>query len=217
MKRHQWTAAEVSVLIETYPHIPTEWLAQVLKLDLQQVYHKAASLGIKKSEAYLASEFACRLRRGDQVGAGTRFRKGQQSWNKGKPHPARGRSAETQFKPGERRGVAVDLYKPIGSERISKDGYRQRKINDDFPPQRRWRAVHLIEWEAINGPVPAGHALVFKDGDKTNITLDNLELITRAELMRRNSYHQYPKPIARVIQLRGAITRQINKRERKTT
>jgi hypothetical protein len=157
MKRHQWTAAEVSVLIETYPHIPTDWLAAVFRLDLQQVYYKAASLGLKKSEAYLASEFACRLRRGDNVGAGTRFRKGQESWNKGKPHPASGRSAETQFKPGVRQGVAVDLYKPIGSERISKDGYLQRKINDDFPTQRRWRAVHLIEWEAVHGPVPAGH------------------------------------------------------------
>lgn len=217
MMRHQWTPAEVAVLVETYPHIPTEWLAAVFRLSLQQVYHKAASLGLRKSEAYLASEFASRLRRGDQVGASTRFRKGGTSWNKGRSYTAGGRSAETRFKPGHRGGKALENYKPVGSERLSKDGYLQRKINDDLPIQRRWRAVHLIEWEAIHGPVPSGHALVFKDGDKTNITLENLELIPRAELMRRNSYHQYPKPIARVIQLRGAITRQINKRERKST
>lgn len=214
MMRHQWTAAEVAVLTETYPHIPTEWLAQVFALDLQQVYHKAASLGLRKSEAYLASDFACRLRRGDPIGTSTRFSKGSTPWNKGRSYTAGGRSADTRFKPGHRGGKALENYKPIGSERLSKDGYLERKINDDMPLQKRWRAVHLIEREAINGPLPAGHAIAFKDGDKTNRDPSNLELITRAELMRRNTYHQYPKEIARVIQLRGAITRQINKRER---
>ena len=38
-------------------------------------------------------------------------------------------------------------------------------------------------------------------------------LMTRAELMKRNSYHnRYPKEVARLVQLRGAVTRQINKR-----
>jgi hypothetical protein len=30
--------------------------------------------------------------------------------------------------------------------------------------------------------------------------------------MRRNSYHQYGPEVAKAVQLRGAITRQINKR-----
>jgi hypothetical protein len=73
-------------------------LAKTFGLALQQVYHKAASLGLKKSEAYLDSEFANRLRRGDQVGASTRFRKGGTSWNKGRSYTAGGRSAETRFR-----------------------------------------------------------------------------------------------------------------------
>jgi hypothetical protein len=45
------------------------------------------------------------------------------------------------------------------------------------------------------------------------ITLGRLELISRAENMRRNSYHtRYPKEVAQLIQLRGALNRQINKR-----
>jgi len=96
---------------------------------------------------------------------------------------------ETQFQKGMRRGVAVQLYKPIGTERLSKDGYLERKVNDDLPLQARWRAVHLVEWERVNGQIPAGHALVFRNGDKTDIRLDNLELITRAALMKRNSVH----------------------------
>jgi len=70
-------------------------------------------------------------------------------------------------------------------------------------------------WEAQNGPVPRGHIVVFKDGNRENLVLDNFELVTRQELMRRNSYHtRYPREIGLVIQLKGALQRQINKRER---
>lgn len=216
MTRHIWPDHLTELLIELYPHLPTEWLAHGFKLTERQIYQKAANLSLKKSDAYMASEFSGQLRRNNYQGHRTQFRKGLTPWNKGTNYVAGGRSAETRFKPGVRQGVAVKLYKPIGTERLSKDGYLERKINDDLPPQKRWRAVHLIEWESINGPLPAGHAIAFKDGNKANRSPDNLELITRAELMRRNTYHQYPKEIARIIQLRGAITRQINKRERKS-
>lgn len=72
--------------------------------------------------------------------------------------------------------------------------------------------MHLLLWEEVHGQIPDGHALVFKDGDKTHITLDNLELITRAELMRRNSIQRYGKEIASLVQLRGVLLRQINRR-----
>lgn len=126
--------------------------------------------------------------------------------------PAYIASPATQFKKGHRYGRAQQLYKPVGSERLSEGGYLERKINDDMPRWSRWRAVHLIEWEAVNGPLPTGHALTFKDGDKTNLVLDNLVLITRAELMRCNSYHQYGPEIAQLVQLRGAVSRRINHR-----
>lgn len=100
--------------------------------------------------------------------------------NKGKPHPARGRSAETQFRKGERRGV-----KPIGTERLAKDGYRERKIHNGMPPQSRWRAIHLIEWEAINGPVPEGWCLKCL-GDKLDTNPVNWEAVPRALLPRLN-------------------------------
>lgn len=130
-------------------------------------------------------------RKGWMTGRSGCFAKGQVSWNKGKPcapgtggrHP---NSRRTQFTKGERRGVAVKLYKPIGTERIAKDGYVERKIHDGLPLQSRWRAVHLIEWEAVNGPLPAGHALKCLDGDKSNTDPSNWEAIPRAVLARLN-------------------------------
>ena len=145
-------------------------------------------------------------------GIPTRFKSGHTPWNKGMKGLDIGGHA-TWFKKGHRGGKAMYLYQPIGTERISKDGYLQRKINDDLPLQRRWRLVHLLVWEAANGPAPPNHAVVFKDGNKQNIVLDNLELISRAELMRRNSHHQYGPEVSKLVQLRGALTRQINKRK----
>lgn len=197
---------------ERYPHEQTRVLADALSRSESSVYGRALVLGIKKSAAFLASPAACRTN--GRHGIGSRFEKGHTPANKGLRRPgwAPGRMRETQFRKGERRGVAVELWKPIGTERISKDGYLERKVNNDLPLQRRWRAVHLIVWEAANAPLPKGHAIVFKNGDKTDIRVENLECITRAELMRRNTLHRYPKEIASAIQLLGALQRQINKR-----
>jgi hypothetical protein len=57
-------------------------------------------------------------------------------------------------------------------------------------------------------------ALTFRDGDKTNLSIENLELITRAELMRRNSIHNYGPEIAQLGQLKGALLRQIRRKSK---
>ena len=81
-------------------------------------------------------------------------------WSKGRKIGNNIGSAQTQFKKGERTGRAAELYKPIGSERLHVSGYLERKIHDGLPMQSRWRFVHLLNWEAENGPVPEGMAAV---------------------------------------------------------
>jgi len=112
------------------------------------------------------------------------FEKGIVPHNKGKAMPFNAASAATRFKPGARQGVAVKLYQPIGTERTTRDGYVERKVNDDFPARRRWKAVHLIRWEAAHGPVPDGHALKCLDGDRSNTDPTNWVAIPRALLPR---------------------------------
>lgn len=199
-----------------YPHVPTQALATAAGITIDQAYRLANSLGLKKTSAYLAGPHAQRLRPGDDAGKAFRFKPGHTPYNKGrKGLPTVGRMAETQFKPGVRQGIAVKLYQPIGTERISKDGYLQRKVNDDFPLQRRWKSVHVILWEQAHGPVPPKHHVSFKDGDKRNITLENLELVSFAEMCRRNSVHRLPPEIKEVTMLRGTIRQVITKRRKK--
>ena len=72
--------------------------------------------------------------------------------------------------------------KPIGHEYI-KDGYVFVKT-EETPRGGQWnyKQKHRVLWEAENGPVPAGHILMFLDGDRQNCDLGNLELVTREEL-----------------------------------
>jgi hypothetical protein len=185
--RERFSAEDDSLLREIYPDTPTVDVARRMGRTVGAVYRRASKLRLEKSEAYLASPAACRLRRGDNVGAAYRFPKGHAPANKGLRRPgwAPGRMKETQFVKGERRGVAVKLYKPIGAERFSKNGYLERKIHDGMPLQSRWRAVHLVRWEEINGHIPKGFALKCL-GNKLNTDPSNWELVPRALLPRLN-------------------------------
>lgn len=51
----------------------------------------------------------------------------------------------------------------------------------------KWYPLHQHVWEKHNGKVPRGHCLWFKDNDSTNCTIENLEMISRAENAKRNS------------------------------
>lgn len=106
-------------------------------------------------------------------------------------------------------------WRPVGSTKVL-DGYRYTKVADvpKAPWARNWKLSHVLLWESANGPLPIGYRLAFKNGDRTDIRLDNLELVSRADVMNRNSYHQYGKEIASAIQLVGVVSRRINRRER---
>jgi hypothetical protein len=225
--RAHWTAAELDVLVARYADTRTADLAAELGHTETAVYQRAYKLGLKKSEAFLASENSGRIQRGKQDPGmrASQFKPGLVPWNKGTKGamgPMEGCKA-TWFKSGRPASEARN-YQPVGSTRVSEDGYLQRKVTDDpaLAPVRRWVAVHRLVWEAANGPIPPGHAVAFKPGRKTTdidaITVDALELVSRGELMRRNSRHtQYPPEVNRLIQLRGALTRQINKRTKETS
>lgn len=98
------------------------------------------------------------------------------------------KSRATQFKSGN----LPHNTKPIGYERLSRDGYIEVKVkmrpsnpkcNDNFVPK------HKLVWEAANGPVPEGCIVVFKDGNKQNVSLENLACITRGQNAVMNQAH----------------------------
>ncbi|MHA6907338.1 HNH endonuclease signature motif containing protein [Ralstonia pseudosolanacearum] len=215
-KRRHWSAAEVDLLCTNYADSKTEDIAQALDRPVVAVYAKASVLGLKKSVAFLASPDAGRL--DGSRDNGMRFAKGVTPWNKGTQgmsgqHP---NCRRTQFKKGEMHGAAQHNYVPIGTERINADGYLERKVTDDHPvPARRWVGVHRLVWEAAHGPIPRGFVVCFLPGRKTTdrdlITADVLELVSRGELAQRNHPRARDPELAKLVQLKSAITRQVNR------
>jgi hypothetical protein len=67
---------------------------------------------------------------------------------------------------------------PIGTECVKGDGYIWVKIADPG----KWRQKHLLLWEKANGPVLKGHKVIFGDGDRQNIDINNLILVTAKQL-----------------------------------
>lgn len=215
MNGRPWSAAELAILRDRYADTPTAALAGEIGRPACSLYQKARALGLKNSEEYLNSPHACRLRRGDNVGAPYRFKPGHVPANKGLRRPGwhAGTMQATQFKKGQKPQTWV----PVGTESVDADGYLKRKIRDDAPrgfSRYNWRYVHVLLWETQHGPVPKGYAVGFINGDKADLRPDNLVLLSRTDLMRRNTLHNYPKEIALAIQLRGALIRKINRRTR---
>ena len=217
LTRHAWSDAQLEILRRRYPHERTDRLAEELGMPIGKVHAKANGLGIHKTPEFLASPDSGWIAKGNPRGIGCRFKPGQTPWNKGKPHPTRGRSAETLFKPGQRQGVAVELWQPIGTERLTKEGILQRKVNDDMPASQRWQSVHSLVWIEAHGPIPRGHVVIFKPGMATTvaaeITAEKLELVSRAELMRRNTIHRYPAELRSAMMAVGQFKRRLREYE----
>lgn len=203
---------------DLYADIPAADLAALLDRPVRSIYQTATKLGLRKSEAFLFSDMSARIQRGQQHPAmvASRFPAGHRPWNVGKTGwKAGGRSAETRFAPGH----VPHTWVPIGTYRISQDGQLERKFSDrPGAPHLRWRPVARLVWEAAHGPVPAGHLVVFRPGQQTvdpeQITIDRLECITRGENARRNHPRTKSPELGKLVQLKGAITRQVRRIER---
>lgn len=189
--RKRWSSKQDALLRKLYPTTSTAEVARRIGRTSLSTYQRAQKLGLLKTEAYLASPAACRLRRGDNVGAAHRFPKGHAPANKGLRRPgwAPGRMKETQFKQGQRGSN----WKPIGSERLV-DGYCYTKVSDvrRAPWTVNWKPTHVLRWEALHGPLTRGMCLKSLDGNKENTDPSNWELIPRLLLLRLNrSRHKY--------------------------
>ena len=213
--RQPWSEADIELLRRHYADSLNADLAKALGRPIERVAAKAHSLGLRKSPELIAETARQRMADPSHRARATQFQPGRAPVNKGIKHPpgwSPGRMAATQFKVGDRPHTWV----PVGSLRV-KDGYLERKVSEEpGSPSKRWHGVHRLVWEAANGPMPAGHVIVFKPGKQTTdlaaITLDAVELVSRAELMARNTRHNYGPEINELIGLRARITRQINKR-----
>ena len=125
-------------------------------------------------------------RKGWKTGRTGCFEKGLRPWNTGTKGVVKPNSGNFQ------KGQVAWNHQPVGHERIcSKDGYVHVKTAEPnvFELKHRWI------WEQHHGKIPDNHVLVFKNMNKQDCQLENLMLISRAELVRLNqSYRKLATP-----------------------
>lgn len=75
---------------------------------------------------------------------------------------------------------------PIGTERISKDGYIEIKVKDGYL-NRNWQGKHRYIYEQHYGLIPIGHKVIFADGNRRNFDINNLILVSNSEELIMNT------------------------------
>lgn len=165
---HKYTKEEREFIERNYLGIKSGDLAQMFNAEF------GSDLSRNSIKAYLKNHNL-------HNGVVCRFPKGHIPENKGKKMSAENyaKCAPTMF----RKGHIPANKKPIGSERINcKDGYHLVKVAEP----NVWRLKHVVLWEKYNGPVPKGHMIVFANQNKDDIRIDNLLLVSKAEICVAN-------------------------------
>lgn len=125
---------------------------------------------------------AYKARKKINTGLTGRYEKGHIPLNKGKKMPPEvyEKAKHTMFKKGNR----PHNWKPVGSERISVDGYIEIKVKEP----RTWKLKQRVVYEQHYGKIPKGMNIVFADGNSLNVDVENLLLVSDSELARLNQH-----------------------------
>lgn len=91
-----------------------------------------------------------------------------------------------------------------GHERIDNGGYVWMRIS-----RGKYVLKHRHVWESVHGKIQEGYVISFIDENKTNCAIENLEMISMADNLRRN-YHQFPPEIKKAMALNNKILKHLN-------
>ena len=96
-----------------------------------------------------------------------------------------------------------------GHERLDpKDGYIYIRIS-----KGKYVLKHRLIWEQHNGQIPKGNIIIFKDKDKYNLNIDNLQMITKRENMLRNTVTKYPIELQQLIKLNNKLKTTLHEKQ----
>lgn len=182
----KWTFQELQMLKELYPDTPVEVIAEKLNRGIEAIYRKAKQESIERSVEWKSKMQQMFKENLIKHGEKSRFRKGDVPFTKGKKIADYMSSSglekfkKTHFK----KGSIPHNTKPLFSERLRGDGYIEIKVRESG---KNYEMKHRWLWKCYYGKIPNGYNVEFKDGDKTNVSIDNLVLRTRKENIINNT------------------------------
>lgn len=105
-----------------------------------------------------------------------------------------------------KKGCTPHNTLPVGSVRS-----HMRYLKIKIAEPNKWRLLHLHNWEQVNGPIPEGHVITFKDGDPHNCDISNLRMVRKDDfaMVRRfsDTRGEARNAVITYSELRGEIRR----------
>lgn len=164
---HYWTDEEIKYLKRVY--------ATHSRNETVKMFQKHFNSDISREKIISIIK-----RRGFRTCSDGRYKKGCTPANKGeKMTPEKyAKCAKTMYK----KGNVPTCNRPVGSERITADGYIEVKISEP----KGWERLHILVMQSILGrPIDRFNEVIrFIDGNTQNCDPDNLILTTRKAHLR---------------------------------
>lgn len=180
-----FTAAEEQKIKDEYLDKPVKRLAGELNTTFNRIMRF-----LKRNDLHIPRELIEQRKKDSQK------KKGEPSPYKGKKQSdwmspeAIERTKQTRFKKGHVPHNTLFDGAIVANKDKTGRIYQYIRIS-----KRVWELYHRYLWEQAHGKIPEEHVLIFIDGDTTNVSLNNLKLISYTENMLRNSKHNYPEEI----------------------
>jgi len=193
----KFTQEEDDFLRNNYLTIPAVRISKMLKRSKVAAAQRMKLLGIVVPPEII-----------EEFKKQSQFKTGQTPLNKGKKMPAHiyEKLKNTMFKKGQ---LPHNTASSNGEIRIRthRSGIRYKYMRVSIA---KWELYHRIIWQEANGPIPEEMLIVFKDGDTMNCSIENLEMITMEENMKRNTIQRFPQELKEVIFLQNKINRKVH-------
>lgn len=204
----KWTQQEIDTLTRMYPNHYAREIADILGRGISSIHCKANSLGLESSLEKIQRAGYETSKSPASIAA--RFQKGSVPLNKGKKVSPEvySKIQPTMFK----KGRTPVNHRDVGAERVNVYGYIEIKVSEP----NSWRLKQRVMWEQVNGIIPRGYNVQFKNHNPLDCRIENLYLISKAEQMAKENsfYAKYPKKIQEIIRLKGVVNRAIHKAEK---
>jgi hypothetical protein len=164
-KPTKWTDEVIQFMIENYQGKDNIELAELLnsKFNLNTNSDRVSNV-----KANLKRRKGINLNTGINKGC---IRKGHIPFNKG----TKGLTSanKTSFK----KGHTPANYRKVGSERVTVDGFVEIKVANP----NKWVIKARMIYEKHYGKIPKNYIIIYLDGNKQNLEIDNLRAISRKE------------------------------------
>ena len=173
-KISKWNDEVIKFMMDNYLGKDNIELAELLN---QKFNLNTNADRVSNAKANLKRRKGIDLRTGINRGC---IKKGNVPYNKGKKMSQEqyNKCKNTMFK----KGNVPANHRPIGSERTTVDGFVEIKIAEP----NKWKAKARVIYEKEYGEIPKDYIIIYLDGNKQNLEINNLKAISRKENLIMN-------------------------------